>query len=58
MSNKYDKELLRDLCEDEGIEYTIRHYLDPNNIEDLELRQLCVDCEKLLKQIEEKLDIE
>lgn len=55
--DKIYTEHLRDRVEDEGLEYTILHYLDPKDIKDEELRDMCCTAELLMKKIYEKLGI-
>lgn len=42
--------------EEEGLDYTLLHYLDPHKIDDKELRDLCVTAMEALQKVEEFLE--
>ena len=57
MWKKYSKREVIDMIEQEGLEYLILYYLNPNDIEDEELRQSFVEAKKWLDKITDSLEI-
>ena len=55
---KYSIEDFKVIVENEGLEYTICDYLNPEDIEDKKLQKLCKDAREKLQQIRAMIDFE
>lgn len=48
----YSIEAFFEIAADEGLEYTLLHYLDPRDIEDIDLRLACIAARNALLEVE------
>ncbi len=53
----YNKEQLAELCDLEGTAYAIQNYINIDDIEDAELRDLARDAKKALDRLDDALGL-
>ena len=57
INNGYSNDELRDIVENEGLGYAVQDYVNPEFIEDQDLREKWEQAKNLLDEIEEALNV-
>ena len=58
MTRKYDDFEVQEICEDEGLDYAVRHYMGPESIKNPETARLWEEAGKALNALAEHLHLE